>query len=126
MARRSVWPLAIVELTSNSVVVNGFGRPPPTAGRRTHPPRTWQRADLGVHRPIGTLAHQRTEGHRNQHGKRSDHGGSAPRDVAEGLHGERFEIPEEQADAEEDHEQVGGEGRERWKASVQAATKTVS
>ena len=37
-----------------------------------------------------------------------------PRDVAEGLHGERTEVPEEEADAEEDGEQVGHEEPE-WR-----------
>ena len=78
------------------------------------PPATAKASICAYIVPSKLLPHERAERHPDERGERGDHGRSHPHDVAEGLHRERIEIPEDEADAEESGEQVGHEEPE-WR-----------
>ena len=93
---------------------------------RNQAPTSEQRVggDQGVKSPVKAIAYERSQRYRDKRGERSNHCRSHARDVAQGLHGERAEIAEQESDAQEHEQQVGHEQPEwgtpaKAKASIQ-------
>ena len=86
------------------------GKLPPHAAVALGPPHGGEHpctedregADLDVQGAVEALADERPEGHRDQGGERCDHRRPHAGDMAQGLHRERIEVPEDEADADED------------------------